>query len=203
MSGFSTGSRPTVYIVDDDDIMLWTLVQTVETIGVHVQSFRAARDFFQAYRATPCECLICDIRMPEMSGLQVQRELQVRNPTLPIIFVTGYAEVSAAVEAMKQGAFDFVEKPVNGHHLLEKVQAALQLSRERHAERRARETIEARLALLTPKEREIIEYVVAGQSSREISEVLGISVRTVENHRARVMEKLHVSSVVDLVKLFL
>jgi FixJ family two-component response regulator len=141
--------------------------------------------------------------MPEIGGLEVQRQLLCKGTTLPIIFVSGYAEISSAVEALKLGAFDFLEKPVNGALLVEKVQAALVKSRELHAQRMGQATREARLALLTDKERQVCKLVVAGQSSREIAETLDLSARTVENHRARIMEKLHISSTVDLVKLFL
>jgi len=141
--------------------------------------------------------------MPEMGGLEVQRLLLEMGSHLPIILVSGYPEVHSAVEAIKKGAFDFLEKPVNGGLLVEKVQSALARSRQMHAELLTRKTREARLALLTPKERQIAELVVEGKSSPKIAEVLDISVRTVENHRARLMEKLHVESTIELVKMFL
>jgi FixJ family two-component response regulator len=203
MSRMGSTIGSVVYIIDDDDIILEMLKELVETIGVEVKAFSSARDFLDTYRSTPCECLISDIRMPEIGGLEVQRALLSTGKTLPIIFISGYSEIRAAVEAMKQGAYDFVEKPVNGHMLLEKVQGALAKSRELNAQRIAREVREARLALLTPKEREIVELVIKGQSSRNISDSLGISVRTVENHRSRIMEKLHVNSAVELVNLFI
>ncbi len=194
---------PLVYIVDDDDIMLSTLASLVETVGLMVRKFNSAGQFLDQYRASPCECLVCDIRMPEMSGLELQKALQNKGIYPPIIFVTGFADVAIAVEAMKLGAFDFVEKPLNGHVLIEKIQSALKISQERHSERLRQSTREARLALLTVKEQEIIELVVQGRTSREIADALAISTRTVENHRARIMEKLRVTSAVELVKLFL
>lgn len=145
----------------------------------------------QRYSPSPCECLISDLRMPEMGRLEIQRQLLEKEVSPPIIFVSSYPEVSSAVQAIKQGAFDFLEKPVNGNLLREKVQAALGRSRE------------ARLALLTPKEREIADQVITGKSSRQISNELGISVRSVEKHRARIMAKLHIESAMDLVKLFI
>lgn len=141
--------------------------------------------------------------MPEIGGLEVQRVLQEQGSHLPIILVSGYPEVHSAVEAIKKGAFDFLEKPVNGGLLVEKVQSALTRSREMHAEHLIKVTRGARLALLTPKERQIADLVVAGNSSPKIAEALDISVRTVENHRARLMEKLHVESTIGLVRLFL
>lgn len=195
--------RPIVYIIDDDDIVLWMFQEFLQGIGAHFRPFSSARSFLDVYRPSPCECLICDVRMPEIGGLQVQNALLEKGSHLPIIFVSGYAEVHAAVEAIKKGAFDFLEKPVNGSLLVEKVRGALARSRDLYGERLARTARDARIALLTPKERQIAELVVAGKSSPQIAVELGISVRTVENHRARAMDKLHVESTVDLVKLFL
>jgi two-component system response regulator FixJ len=192
-----------VYIVDDDDIILWTLKELVESIGARVHTFTSAKEFLATYSPSPCECVITDVRMPEIGGLQVQRLLLTTGSPPPIIFITSHSEISAAVEAMKAGAYDFVEKPVNGHVLIEKVQAALTHSRTLHRERLQQSSKQARMDLLTPKEREIVDLVVQGQSSREIASALDISVRTVENHRARIMDKLHISSAVELVKLFM
>lgn len=192
-----------VYVLDDDDIILWMFQELLQGIGVECRPYQTAQAFLRDYRPGPCECLVSDLRMPEIGGLEVQRQLLAKGPTLPIIFVSGYAEISSAVEALKHGAFDFLQKPVNGALLVEKVQAALARSRELHAARVEQAAREARLALLTDKERQICRLVVAGRSSREIADALDISSRTVENHRARIMEKLHAASTVDLVKLFL
>ena len=193
----------TVYVVDDDLTLLKMLQALVATIGVEVRAFGSAREFLAVYRPAPCECLVCDLRMPDIDGMELQKRLKPLDLAPPIIFLTGFAEVSIAVEAMKHGAFDFLEKPFSAQALLGKIQAALDSSRGQYAkwlEQRARE---ARMALLTPRERSVIRHVTDGKSSREISELLDISVRTVENHRTRIMEKLHVESTVDLVKLFL
>jgi RNA polymerase sigma factor (sigma-70 family) len=192
-----------VYLVDDDEVVLKMLQAMVATIGVNVQAYSSSRAFIATYRPSPCECLVCDIRMPDMDGMELQKQLETMNATLPIIFLTGYAEVGIAVEAMKRGAFDFIEKPFSAQFLLNKIQAALESSKLRRAKLLEDQAITARMALLTPRERNIIQYVIAGQSSREISEKLGISVRTVENHRARILEKLHVESTVELIKLFI
>jgi two-component system, LuxR family, response regulator FixJ len=196
-------SSSVVYIVDDDDIILWTLKELVQSIGARVHTFTSAKEFLASYSPSACECVITDVRMPEIGGLQVQRLLLNSGAPPPIIFITSHSEISAAVEAMKAGAFDFVEKPVNGHVLIEKVQAALAHSRTLHRERLSQSSKQARMDLLTPKEREIVDLVVQGQSSREIATALDISVRTVENHRARIMDKLHITSAVELVKLFI
>ena len=195
--------RPIIYIIDDDDITLWMFKELLQGVGAEIRTFTSARQFLDAYQPGPHECLICDLRMPEIDGLEVQQQLLDKGSFLPIILVSGYSEVPSAVEAIKKGAFDFLEKPVDGNTLVAKVQSALVRSRQLHAAHLARVTRDARLALLTPKERQIAELVAAGKSSPKIAQDLAISVRTVENHRARLMEKLHVESIAELVKLFL
>ena len=195
--------RPVIHVIDDDDIVLWMFRELLRDVDAEVRTFTSARAFLDSYHPAPCECLLCDLRMPEMNGLEVQQHLLDKGNFLPVILVSGYADVPCAVKAIQKGAFDFLEKPVDGALLVTKVQNALARSRQLHAEHLARVTREARLALLTPKEREIAERVVAGKSSPRIAEELDISVRTVENHRARMMEKLHVESVAELVRLFL
>lgn len=194
---------PQVYLIDDDSITLALMEGLIEPLGVRAQSFSSAEAFLDTYRPGICECVVSDMRMPGVSGLQLQKSLQsLHEIPPPLIIVTGYAEVSAAVEAMKQGAFDFVEKPIQGHQFLEKIQAALTLSRSLHQQRLFQATRQARLALLTPKEQEVLQCILQGQSSKEIANELGLSVRTVENHRARLMEKLHVKSALELVRDF-
>jgi FixJ family two-component response regulator len=192
------------YIIDDDDILLELMQGLISSIGVASRTFQNPYEFLQSYTPSAWECVISDIRMPELGGLGLQRELQTRHIVPPpVIFVTGYADVSVAVEGMKQGAFDFIEKPIDGHRFLEKVQAALTLSRSLHTQRMQLVARNARLALLTPKEREIVEQVLEGLSSRDIAEQLSLSVRTVENHRKHIMDKLRVKSAIELIKLFL
>lgn len=195
--------RPIVYVVDDDDIALLMFEDFLQGIGAEIRCFSSARAFLDSYCPGPHECLVCDLRMPEIGGLELQRQLLQKASFLPIILVSGYPEVHSAVEAIKKGALDFLEKPVNGALLVEKVQSALIRSRVLHQEQLSRAAKEARLALLTAKERQVAELVVAGKSSLKIAEELNISVRTVESHRARLLEKLHVESTVELVKLFL
>jgi FixJ family two-component response regulator len=192
-----------VYAVDDDRLVLELLRELVATINVEVREFSSARDFLAAYSPHPAACLVCDLRMPGIDGLTLQRELNATGMGPPIIFLTGFAEVSVAVEAMRHGAFDFVEKPFSPQALLAKIQAALELSKTDYAKRLARQTAEARIALLTPKERCVLKHVIEGKSSRQISAELGVSVRTVEHHRDHIMQKLHVNSTVELVKLTL
>jgi FixJ family two-component response regulator len=192
-----------VYAVDDDPLVREVLCDLLATINVEVREFGSARDFLSRFEPYACQCLVCDLRMPDVDGLALQKELNAAKAAPPLIFLTGFAEVSIAVEAMRQGAFDFVEKPFSPQVLLHKVQAALDFSRKQFAARRARETAEARLALLTPKERDVLRYVVDGRSSRDIAATLGVSVRTIEHHRDHIMQKLHVASTVELVRLCL
>lgn len=200
----NTAAFATAYLIDDDSITLELMSGIIEPIGVQPLCFNSAEAFLQAYSPRPCECVISDMRMPGVSGLQLHKTLQARYPVPPpLIIVTGYAEVSAAVEAMKQGAFDFVEKPIQGHQFLEKLQAALALSRELHQQRLQLAAREARIALLTPKEQEVLHEVLAGLSSKDIAAKLNLSVRTVENHRARIMEKLRVNSALELMRDFI
>lgn len=198
-------SRPsgTVYVVDDDPAVLRMLEATIATLGVEVRAFASAREFLDQYHPMPLECLVCDLRMPDIDGVELQRRLKTMGVPLPMIFLTGFAEVSVAVEAMRQGAFDFLEKPFSAQALLGKIQAGLDSSKSQHAQWREDQARQARTALLTPRERVIARLVVEAKSSREISEMLHVSQRTVENHRTRIMEKLHVESTVELVKLFL
>lgn len=191
-----------VYIVDDDKTSLWLLEEMLQGIGAQSRAFSSPTAFLDAYRPGPCECLITDLRMPEVGGLEVQRRLLGQGASLPIIFISAYPEVSSAVTAIKRGAHDFLQKPVHAAELVDKVQSALARSRELHAQRLQRAALDARLALLTEREREVVELVVAGRSSREIAEQFELSPRTVENHRARAMEKLRVGSAIELAKLF-
>lgn len=194
---------PIVYVIDDDDIALWMFRELLTDIGADIRTFTSAQSFLEAYHPGPHECLVCDLRMPEIGGLEVQRQLLEKGCHLPIILVSGYPEVHSAVEAIKKGAVDFLEKPVDGKLLVDKVQSALVRSRQLYAEDMRRTAREERLSSLTPKERQIAELVIVGRSSPKIAEDLDISVRTVENHRARLMEKLDVASAVELVRLFL
>lgn len=203
MASVTSGHNGVVYLVDDDQGVLRVLCELVGTIGIEARVFSSAEEFLAAYRPLPCECLICDVRMPGIDGLELQKRLLAIDAVLPVIFLTGYAEVGAAVEAMKRGALDFLQKPFGAQELLSKVKQALERSRSQYTAMLQQQTIRARNALLTPKEREIVDLVVAGKSSREIADAMGISIRTVENHRAKILDKLHVQSTVELVKLFL
>lgn len=194
---------PRVYLIDDDSLILDMLCSLIKTLGATAIGFGTAEAFLQDYQMGPCECVVSDMRMPGVSGLQLHKQLQATySLPPPLILVTGFAEVAMAVDAMKQGVFDFVEKPINGHQFLEKVQAALNVSRTHHQKRLQQSAREARLALLTAKEREVFEAVVRGMPSKEIAQQLQLSVRTVENHRARLMLKLRAKSALEMMRDF-
>ncbi|KXO83861.1 response regulator transcription factor [Stutzerimonas stutzeri] len=192
-----------VFLIDDDPYVLELHAALLRSIRLSVHCFASSTAFLDSKISLDRGCILSDLRMPVMGGLQLQAELVSRGIDTPIIFITGHADVATAVEAMRRGAFDYVEKPVHGQHLLDRVNAALAVSAERHEDRSQRQAREARLSLLTAQERKIAQWVVQGLSSREIAQLASLSVRTVENHRARLMEKLHVSSVVELVRLLL
>ena len=200
MSVCATG---TVFVIDDDDFILDVHCQVLRSAEFEVRSFNSAAAFLASYQPKRCECILTDLRMPNLSGFELYQQLSANAIDTPVIFITGHADVPSAVEAMRQGAFDYVEKPVHAGHLRARVRAALSVSAERYDQRQAQELKEQQLALLTPKEREIAQWVARGYTSREIAECSALSVRTVENHRARLMDKLNAHSVVDVVRLLL
>lgn len=194
---------PVVHLIDDDAILLDTLAELVASIGVATLPYRSGRTFIDNYKPRACECVVSDIRMPELTGLELQRALAEQHKIPPpIIFVTGFADVSAAVEAMKNGAYDFVEKPVSGAVFLEKINGALQLGRTLHLRRLNEAARAARIALLTPKEKEVLQLVIKRHTNRDIANLLGLSVRTVENHRAHILTKFRVKDSYELLGLF-
>lgn len=188
-------SDRTVYVVDDDEAVRDALGMLFRTAGLRVETFASASDFLRQARPCPPACLVLDIRMPGMSGVALQEHLAGRGERLPILFVTGHGDIPMAVEAMKKGAYDFIEKPFDDHRLLCQVLDALE---ERSAGGRPSAATAERLAQLSEREREVLERVLAGRSSREIAGELFISVKTVEFHRGRIMQKLGVRSAAEL-----
>lgn len=191
-----------VYAVDDQPGMLRMLSELIDSVGLRIVTYPSANEFLDHYVPAPCECLVSDVRMPGIGGLEFQRILRERGHLIPLIFITGYAEVGTAVEAMKAGAFDYIEKPFVHQVFIEMVQRALEKSRSLYATQAQARANSARLALLTPTETRILKLLGTGKSSKEIAEALGIGSRTVDNHRGRIMEKLHVKSAIELVLLF-
>jgi FixJ family two-component response regulator len=196
-----TESEPTVFVVDDDPGVADSIRLLLHSVGLKSESFLSAKDFLDAYQSDRTGCLILDVRMPGMSGLDLQEHLQQMKSTLPIIFVTAHADVPMAVGAVKAGAVDFIQKPFRDQELLDKIQAAMELHVHVKAEEQELTEINSRLESLTPREIEVMDLVVEGVQNKKIARVLGISKRTVEIHRARVMQKMKVGSVPLLVQL--
>lgn len=190
---------PIVYVVDDDEAVRDALGMLFKSIGIEHEAFASALDFLQHYDTGRQSCLVADIRMPGLSGLELQQRLNEQRSEIPIIFITGHGDVPMAVTAMKSGAVDFLQKPFRDQDLIDRIQKALDRDGNARKGRAEREEIRARLALLTPREREVMERVARGQANKVIAMDLGVSQRTVELHRARVMKKLRLRSVAELV----
>jgi FixJ family two-component response regulator len=193
----------TVFIVDDDEGVRSSVTILLESSGLRARAFGAAADFLAQYDPDQPGCLLLDMRMPGMDGMELQRELVRRHALLPVIFVTGHGDVPMAVEAMKNGAFDFLQKPFGHAELLERVRRALAADAEARADAARRDEIQRRYATLTPREREVMAMIVDGRANKVIAIDLSLSERTVEIHRSRVMEKMGTRSVAHLVRLAL
>jgi len=195
--------EPTVFVVDDDRAMRESLSWLLDSVGLRVRSYATAADFLAEHDPAQPGCLVLDVRMPGMSGLDLQAELARRGVELPTIVITGHAEVSMAVRAVKAGAIDFIEKPFSDQLLLDRVRQALEIDLEAREVRRRREDARRRLATLTAREREVLDLVVAGKANKEIASALGLSTKTVEVHRAHVMSKMCVDSLAELIRITL
>lgn len=193
--------EPTVFVIDDDGAVRHFLRGLIASVNLRVEAYASAEEFLDAYQPDSPGCLLLDIRMPRMSGLELQQELSVRGVELPIIILTGHGNVQVAVHAMKAGAVDFIEKPFNNELLLDRVQKAVAESLETYEDRVKRDEILSRQKLLTPRERQVLELVIAGETNKNIAGHLHISEKTVEIHRAHVMEKMQATSLADLVKM--
>lgn len=194
-------SDPTVYVVDDDDAIRDALSWLLRSRGVPARCWDSAEAFLADYSDEMRGCLVLDVRMDGMSGVELFDQLLARQSRLPVIFLTGHGDVPLAVAALKKGAFDFVEKPFNDNELVDRIVAAV---RQEESVRRKLETeasVAARLAELTSRERQVMERVLAGDYNKTIADALGIAVRTVEVHRARIFEKMGVRSAVELAQL--
>jgi FixJ family two-component response regulator len=196
-----TVSEPTVFIVDDDDAVRRFLSGLIASVELRVEAFASARDFLEAYEPGQPGCLVLDVRMPGMSGLELQRELAEQAIDLPVIILTGHGNVQLAVHAMQAGAIDFVEKPFDNELLLDRIQRAVAENVRAGSERIKQIEIAERMQLLTPREREVLDLVVAGQTNKGVARHLDISEKTVEIHRANVMRKMQAKSLANLVKM--
>lgn len=193
----------TVFVVDDDRAVRDSLRWLIQSVGLSVETFSTAAEFLAAYDPAKIGCLVLDVRMRGMSGLDLQEELERRGISLPVIIITGHADVPMAVRAMKAGAIDFLQKPFGDQALLDRIQKALERDREQRSASAEHEEILSRLAVLTPREREIVDLLVDGKANKEIASDLGLSTRTVEGHRANIMDKLGATSFAEVVRVAL
>jgi two-component system response regulator FixJ len=194
-------SDKAVFVVDDDAAVRQGLRFMLRAAGYRVEAFPSGRSFLEDYDPRRGGCLLLDVQMPQTSGLELQQQLNVRGWRIPVIFITGHGTVPLAIAAMKAGAFDFIEKPLREDALLESIERALHWNDGAYEERLERATLQIRVALLTPREREVFELVAVGEPSKIIARQLGISFRTVELHRAHIIEKLQARSLSDLIRM--
>jgi FixJ family two-component response regulator len=192
--------EPIVYIIDDEAALRDSLKWLLESVGMRVQTYSRAQDFLAGYAPDQPGCLLLDIRMPEMSGLYLQRRLPDHGIDLPVIIITGHGDVPMAVAAMKYGALDFIEKPCNDQRLLDCVQTALARDQGRRRSRSHHREVSERFQTLTPREREVMERVAKGMPNQAIAEDLAITRKTVEVHRSRVMDKMSARSLSELIR---
>ncbi len=193
-------ARETVYVVDDEPAVVKSLSRLLSSEGFLVETFASPAEFLERVDPVASGCAVLDLAMPRLDGLALQKALSARGSELPILFVTGRGDIPKSVEAMKMGAVDFLTKPVDGEKLLEAVRRALEMDRARRGTRADVAAIRRRLATLTPREREVLEGVVAGRLNKQIAGDLGAALKTIKIHRGRMMEKMGADSVAELVR---
>ena len=192
---------PVVYVIDDDASIRDALKSLIRSVGLHVELFGSAQDFPQRQRPNAPGCLVLDIRLPGISGLDFQRRLADANIRIPIIFITGHGDIPMSVRAMKAGAVEFLTKPFRDQELLDAIQLALERDRLRHQQESELAALQERFESLTPREREILPTVVSGRLNKQIAADMGISEITAKGHRASVMRKMQADSFADLVRM--
>ena len=190
-----------VFIVDDDEALRDSLRWLLESAGLKVETHDSANSFLQSYYPGQSGCLLLDVRMPGMTGLELQEQLESRDVRLPVVIMTGHGDVAMAVRALKAGAMDFIEKPFDDELLLTSIQRALVLDTEQRKNRATQAEVLARLAHLTRREHQVMELVTIGKANKQIASELNVSAKTVEAHRAHVMEKMQAKSLAELVRM--
>jgi FixJ family two-component response regulator len=197
----NTADKPTVFVVDDDEPVRDSLRMLMRSVGLNAETFSGAAEFLAAYDPDHPGCLVLDIRMPGMSGMELQDKLNEMHAILPIIFITGHGDVPMAVKAIQYGAADFIQKPFRDQDLLDRINKAIEQDASNRAQLLETRDIEERLSNLTPREKEVLELIVDGRPNKVIAADLEVSQRTVEIHRARVMDKMRASSLAHLVRM--
>jgi two-component system response regulator FixJ len=192
---------PIVFVVDDDEAVRGSLRLLLKSVGLAASTLPTAQEFLDTYRPQQPGCLVLDVRMPGMSGMELQQQLNMRGAVIPVIFISGHGDIPMAVEAMQQGAFDFLQKPFRDQDLIDRIQRALEKDQTNRAQLRERTRIRERMESLTPREREVLTLVTSGKANKVMAGDLGVSQRTVEIHRARVMEKMGAASLAQLVRM--
>jgi RNA polymerase sigma factor (sigma-70 family) len=191
----------TVFIVDDDALVRRSLERLIHSVGLQVKCFASAKEFLECRRPEGAACIVLDVRMPGLSGLDLQSELASAGLDMPVVFVTGHGTVPMSVRAMKAGAVDFLQKPFDDQVLLDAVQRGIDQDRQALAEQAGQKELEDRLESLTPREQEVFALVVTGLLNKQIAGELGTSEKTIKVHRARVMQKMEADSLADLVRM--
>jgi two-component system, LuxR family, response regulator FixJ len=192
---------PTIFVVDDDEGVRNSLRLLIKSVGLVSRAFASAAEFLSTYRPDQPGCLVLDVRMPGMSGLELQQQLNLRGAVVPVIFITGHGDIPMAVEAMQNGAFDFLQKPFRDQELLDRIQRALDSDSKNRAALAELGQIRTRFDSLTEREREVLKLLTGGKQNKTMAAELGLSQRTVEIHRARIMEKTGAGSLAQLVRM--
>jgi FixJ family two-component response regulator len=196
-----TADGATVFVIDDEPSVRKSLGRLLKAAGYHVEVFASAREFLEREWRNETGCLVLDLQMPDLNGLELQQALAQTDRSLPIVFITGHGDIPTSVRAMKAGATDFLPKPFDQKDLLESIERALQKAGQESGERAAAREAGARISTLTPREHEVLLHVLAGEMNKQIAAALGTSEKTIKVHRGRVMHKMQVQSVADLVRL--
>jgi two-component system, LuxR family, response regulator FixJ len=192
---------PTTFVVDDDEGVRNSLRFLLKSVGLETRTLASAGEFLETYKPDQPGCLVLDVRMPGMSGLELQQQLNLRGAVIPVIFITGHGDIPMAVEAMQHGAFDFLQKPFRDQDLIDRIQRALERDAHNRAALAQHAKIRERFESLTPREREVLALMARGKPNKVMAAELGVSQRTVEIHRARVMEKSGAASLAQLVRM--
>ena len=196
-------TEPAVFIVDDDDAMRDALQVLMRSAGMKPQAYSGAEEFLENYAPEQAGCLLLDVRMPGMDGIELQEKLATKRIDIPIVFISGHGDIPIAVRAMQRGAVDFIAKPFREQIVLDTIRRAMQRDAQRRRQRADRAAVEGRLATLVPREREVLDLVVTGKRNKVIAAELGLSHKTIEYHRGKIMAKMQAESVAHLVRMVL